>query len=162
MTDPQIESEEETIDYKDKYLRQLAETENMRRRMQKERQEMTRFAVESILSEFLTPIDNFENALKMTETLSDELRTWAQGFQMLLGQFKDVLSANGITPFSSEGMRFDPALHDAIETEETSEEKAGTVLKEYVKGYRCGDRTVRPARVKVGVATQTTENKTGE
>lgn len=74
---------------------------------------------------------------------------------MILGQFKDVLSEHGVTSFHSEGQKFDPKLHYAIESEETTEKPEGTILKEYVKGYSNGERTVRPARVKVAVAAQT-------
>jgi molecular chaperone GrpE len=143
--------EEEVKEYKDKYLRVLAEMDNTRKRLQKEKQEMTRFAVENVVAEILLPIDNLENALKFTENLSDEMKMWAQGFQMILGQFKEVLSNHGVTPFHSQGTLFDPNLHHAIETEETSDQPEGMILQEYVKGYRCGDRTVRPARVKVAV-----------
>lgn len=142
----------EVIDYKDKYLRSLAEAENARKRMQKEKQDMTRFAVENVITEILTPIDNLENALRCTEHLSDELRNWAQGFQMILGQFKEVLSNHGIVAFHAEGTPFDPHIHHAIEIEETESHPDGTILQEFVKGYRSGDRTLRPARVKVAKA----------
>lgn len=146
--------EEEINEYKDKYLRSLADIENMRKRMQKEAQENTRFAVENVLAEVLDPIDNLENALKMAENLSAEMKNWAQGFLMILGQFKEVLSNHGVNPFNSEGERFDPQLHYAIETEQSSEAEEGTILKEYVKGYRSKERTIRPARVKVAVAPE--------
>jgi len=154
ITPPKSTSEEELKECKEKYLRLLAESENMRKRMQKEKQEMTRFAVENVIGEILTPIDNLENALKFTENLSPELRNWAQGFQMILGQFKEALSNHGITEFSSEGKRFDAHLHFAVETEETDEKPAGTILKEFVKGYRSSERTVRPARVRVAIAKE--------
>ncbi len=141
-------------EYKDKYLRLLAEMDNMRKRMQKEKQDMTRFAIDNVMGEMLGPIDNLENALQFTQHLSEEMRNWAQGFQMILGQFKEVLSNHGITHFKSEGMRFDPHLHHAIEKEETDEKPEGTILKEYVKGYRHGERVVRPAQVKVAVLPQ--------
>lgn len=147
-----LTQEEEMLEYKDKYLRLLAELDNTRKRMQKEKQEMTRFAIENALSDMLDPIDNLENALKMTENLSTEMRNWAQGFSMILNQFKEALSSQGIVPFHSEGQPFDPQMHYAIETEESTEKPAGTVLKEYVKGYRSGLRAVRPARVKVAHA----------
>jgi molecular chaperone GrpE len=139
-------------EYKEKYLRLLADMDNTRKRMQKERQEMTRFAVENVISEMLGPIDNLETALQFTQHMSEETRNWAQGFQMILSQFKEVLSNHGITPFHSEGQKFDPHMHHAIETEETQEIPEGTIIKEYVKGYRSGERTVRPARVKVAAA----------
>ncbi len=142
-------AEEEANEYKDKYLRLLAEMDNTRKRMQKEKQEMTRFAVENVISEILIPIDNMENALKMTENASPDVRNWAQGFVMILNQFREVLTNNGVTSFVSEGEIFNPEIHYAIESEATSEKPEGTILKEYVKGYRSGDRIVRPAQVKV-------------
>ncbi len=146
---------EELKEYKEKYLRLLADVDNTRKRMQKERQEMTRFAVENVISEILLPIDNMENALQFAQNMSEEVRNWAQGFTMILGQFKDVLANHGVTPFTSEGYKFDPDLHYAIESEETLEKPEGTILKEFVKGYRSGERTVRHAKVKVAVAPHT-------
>jgi len=150
-----ITAEEQLMEYKDKYLRLLADVDNTRKRMQKERQDATRYAVDSIVVEMLAPIDNLENALQHTQHMSEETRNWAQGFTMILSQFKDVLSNHGITPLTSEGKAFDPQLHYAIETEETSEFEPGTVMKEFVKGYRNGERTVRHSRVKVAVAPGT-------
>lgn len=152
------ELEEQLSEYKDKYLRLLAETENTRKRMQKEKQEMTRFAIENVIAEILDPIDSLENALQFTSQLSGEMRNWAQGFQMILEQFKEVLSNHGVTPFGSEGMQFDPHMHYAIEIEETEEKPDGTILKEFVKGYKSGDRTVRPARVKVAKTPEKKSN----
>lgn len=154
-----LTAEEELKEYKEKYLRLLADVDNTRKRMQKEKQEMTRFAVENVISEILGPIDNLENALQFTQHMSEEMRNWAQGFLMILGQFKDVLSNHGVTAFHSEGFKFDPHLHYAIETEETSEKPEGTILKEYVKGYRSGDRTIRAARVKVAAALGTNKKE---
>ncbi len=151
-TQEEIPLNEEIIDYKDKYLRSLAEADNARKRLQKEKQDMTRFAVENVISEILSPIDNLENALNCTAHLSDEMRSWAQGFQMILGQFKEVLSNHGVTSFHSEGNLFDPHLHYAIEIEETDTHPDGTILREFVKGYKSGDRILRPARVKVAKA----------
>ncbi|SRR5581483_9582964 len=150
-----ISMEEELQEYKDKYLRLLADLDNTRKRMQKERQDATRYALDNFIVEMLGPMDNLENALKHTQHMSDEMRNWAQGFSMILSQFKDVLSNHGIVPLISEGKAFDPQLHYAIETEETTEEEPGTILKEFVKGYRNGERTVRHSRVKVAVAPGT-------
>src|SRR5579872_6417717 len=94
--------------WKDKYLRALAEQENMRKRVQKEKQEMARFGIENAISEFLPAIDNFENALRFAANASGEVKTWATGFEMLLSQFKEVLHNHGIVSFHSEGNTFDP------------------------------------------------------
>ncbi len=140
---------EETVDYKDKYLRLLADVENSRKRMQKEKQDLVRFGIENILGEVLGPMDNLENALKHAENLTGELKNWALGFQMILAQFKDVLTQNGVISFVSEGQRFDSTKHEAVETEETDTVPEGMILKEFVKGYCRGDHIIRPARVKV-------------
>lgn len=146
---PPSSVEDELKECKDKYLRLLAEMENTRKRLQKEKVEMTRFAVENVVIEILTPMDNLENALKFTDQMSKETSQWAMGFQMILTQFKEVLSNNGVVGFDSEGAFFDPHKHQAIETEETEDCAEGTILKEFIRGYRSGERTVRPARVKI-------------
>jgi molecular chaperone GrpE len=149
MTDEVQQTEEETIDYKDKYLRLLAENENVRKRLQKEKLETMRFAIENILADIIAPIDNFENALAHAKNASDDVKNWAMGFQMILTQFQEILEQNGVTPFVSEGEHFDPMKHEAVETEENDSVPEGTILKEFHQGYRCGERTIRPARVKV-------------
>jgi molecular chaperone GrpE len=149
-TPPQIEKlQEEVQEYKDKYLRLLAEIDNMRKRLSKEKQEMTKFAIDNVMAELLGPLDNLEKALSSTDRMSPEVKNWALGFQMILAQFKEVLQNHGILPFSSVGTLFDPHLHEAVEIEETDDKPEGTVLEEYVRGYKSQERIIRPARVKV-------------
>jgi molecular chaperone GrpE len=149
--------QKEMNEYKEKYFLTLAEIENMRKRLQKEKQDMTRFAIENVIAEFLTPLDNLENALGFTDQMSDETRNWAIGFNMLLAQFKDVLNTHGVTSFTSIGLTFDPNLHEAVEIEETANHKDGIILQEFLKGYKRGDRILRPARVKVAKMPSKTE-----
>lgn len=149
----------DVAEYKDKYLRTLAEGENGRKRLQKEKQEMIQYATQSLIAEFLTPIDHMENALKYTQQMSDDVKHWAVGFQMILTQFKDVLSINGVVPFTSEGRPFDPHRHEAIETVATADFAPGTVIEETVRGYLMGDKVVRPARVKVAKAVEETNKE---
>ena len=132
---------------KERHLRTLADMDNMRKRLQKEKLEHARFNTESALVEFLDPIDNLENALRFAAQSSPEVANWAQGFQMILMQFIEALSSQGIHAFTSTGMQFDPLLHEAIETEDSDID--GLILEEYVKGYKSKDRTIRPAKVKV-------------
>lgn len=135
--------------WKDKYLRALAEQENMRKRIQKEKQEMVSFGIENAISEFLGAIDNFENALRFAESAEGAVKNWAIGFEMILSQFKEVLLNHGIVSFHSEGNTFDPLVHEAVEIVETTEHPDGTVMHEFTKGYKSATRTIRPARVKV-------------
>jgi molecular chaperone GrpE len=152
----EIEKLEETINdqpaeenFKDKYFRLLAESENMRKRMQKEKQEMIRFGIDNAIAEFLPTIDNFEQALRFADQAEGAVKNWAVGFQMILSQFKEVLHNHGITAFHSEGNSFDPAYHEAVEIVETQEYPEGVVLQEFTKGYKSPTRVIRPARVKV-------------
>ncbi len=141
--------ENELQEYKDKYMRLLAETENTRKRLQKDKQDSIRFSTENVIAEFLTPMDNLENALRFAEQASPETVNWARGFHMILEQFKNVLSDNGVTTFVSVGTLFDPHCHEAVETEISDTQPEGTILQEYVKGYKSKDRIIRPAGVKV-------------
>lgn len=153
----EIQKEEE--DFKDKYFRLLAEMENTRKRMQKEKHEMTRFAIENVIAEVLLPIDTFESALGFTHQMSEETRNWAKGFEMILAQFKEILSNHNVTAFHSKGEKFDPHRHEAVEMEETDEHPDGTILHEFLKGYKSGDRILRAARVKVAKTPEKKDQK---
>lgn len=152
-------SKDEAAEHKDKYLRQLAESENMRKRLQKEKHENAQYAVRRLIVEFLHPIDHMENALKYTENTSDEVKHWSLGFQMILTQFKDVLTHHGVKSYISKGKPFDPHLHEAVETEESSDVPPGIVLEEFLKGYEMGGQPIRPARVKVSKAPESPEEQ---
>lgn len=152
---PQEEQEEE--DYKSKYLRLLADMENMRKRMVKEKQESVKYSLDSIVCDFLTPLDNLESALKYTkgDAISSEVRNWAMGFEMIATQFKEALAEHGVTTFDSIGTPFNPHLHQALEMIE-SEGPENVIIEECTKGYKREDRIIRPARVKVS------KNKTSQ
>jgi molecular chaperone GrpE len=139
----------DATEFKDKYFRALAEMENLRKRLQQEKQDMISYAIDNMLGEFLTPLDSFEGALKFTDNLSDELKNWAHGFKMILSQFKHVLESHGITTFNSVGQKFDPHFHEAIEMIETSDHEDGTVIEEIQKGYKQKERVLRVATVRV-------------
>jgi len=149
-------------DEQQKNLRLLAEMENTRKRMQKDKSDTTRFALERVIREFLGPLDNFENAFRFTQQASEEVQNWAKGFEMILTQFKDVLSSHQVTAYDSEGQLFDPHLHEVIEMEETENHPDGTVIQEFMRGYKCGDRVLRPAKVKVAKEPAKEEKQVNE
>ena len=136
-------------EWRDKYLRLLAEQENLRKRVLKEKHEMVQFGVDNAIGEFLPAMDQLESALLYAEQASPEVKNWAFGFTMILAQFKEILQGHGIESFSSEGEMFDPRLHEAVEMEETVDVPEGVILKEFTKGYKSKIRILRPARVKV-------------
>ncbi len=153
------EAAEPPEDFKDKYFRALAEMQNMTRRMQKEKQEIVRFGIDQAIAEFIPVIDNFENALRFADSAGAEVKNWAVGFQMILTQFKDALANSGVVSFTSLGAPFNPASHEAVEMEETDQCPEGTILEEFTKGYKSGERVIRPARVKVAKAIRLDESE---
>lgn len=167
MEEQKVEDQPQQVqeeNFQEKYVRSIAEMENMRKRMQREKQEMVRFGIENAIAEFLPTIDNFENALRHADAATGEIKSWATGFQMILAQFKEVLHNHGIAAFHSEGNPFDPTYHEAVEIVETEEHPEGTILQEFTKGYKSPTRVIRPARVKVAKqptpAEQTAEQPT--
>ena len=142
----------ESTDYKDKYFRALAEIENTRKRLQREKIESQSYAIQNVVLDFLQPLDHLEQALKHAINASDEIKHWALGFEMILSQMKQVLADHGVQLFDSIGQQFDPHQHEAIETEERTDIAPGIIIEEYVRGYKLGSRVIRPAKVKV--ATQ--------
>ena len=148
--EPNLEAELQ--EFKDKYFRALAEIENTRKRLTREKLESQGFAIQNVIADFLQPLDHFEKALQAAENSSADVKHWALGFEMILTQMKQVLADHGVTGFDSKGQAFDPHLHEAIETEETPDVAPGVVLQEIVRGYKMGNRVIRPARVKVSTA----------
>ena len=150
MTVAELELENlrrEASEYKDKYVRAIAEAENTRKRLAREQSEGAKHLVCEVICEVLQPIDQLEMALGHVDNASDEVKNWAIGFEMILNQFKEMLSSHGVEPFESVGHTFDPHFHEAVEMVEGEED--GLIVEEVARGYKMGDRVVRAARVKV-------------
>lgn len=139
----------EAKEFRDKYYRALAESENTRKRLQNEKEDMIAYAVDNMLAEFLSPLDNLDNALSYTDNLSPELKNWALGFKMISSQFKTVLENHGVIPYDSVGKQFDAHYHEAVEMVETDAHPENTIVSEILKGYTHGKRILRVAKVKV-------------
>lgn len=142
----------EAAEFKDKYWRLLADSENTRKRLQKEKEDLSKYAVENVVCELLQPLDTLEQALGCIEQASDEIKNWAVGFKMILDQFKGILGNHDIYPFSAVGQHFDPHHHEAMEAVETEEYPDGVVIEEILKGYKMGEKTIRAAKVRVAKA----------
>ncbi len=149
---PQPENELEEL--KDKYFRLLAEGENQRKRLHKDKLEAIKHGEAIIITNFIEPIDHLENALKFAVHSSLEVKQWALGFEMILGQFKEILARHNVVPFSSMGHVYDHDKHEAIDTEETEDAPPGTIIEEYQRGYTMDGRVIRPAKVKVAKAKE--------
>ena len=130
----------------DLYLRALADFENYRKRVDRDRAGVARSGKRDIILPLLSLLDDFDRAL---EHVSDAPPSVAEGLLAVQRKFLRLLEAQGITPLESVGARFDPALHDAIGTVESDEVESGAVAEELQRGYLWGDDVLRPARVRV-------------
>lgn len=131
----------------DKYLRERAEMDNFRKRQERTASDRVRREKREMLSKVLDVVDNLERALIYQDTMDrDALQ---QGMRMLQWQLNELLKVEGLTPVASVGEPFDPYVHEAIESVASAEHPEGIVVEELRKGYKLGDDTLRPARVKV-------------
>jgi molecular chaperone GrpE len=133
----------------DKLLRRQAEFDNYRKRVERERGELYQHGRDDVLLQFLPVVDNFERALSSLETSEGDAEALRHGVELIHKQFKDALSKFGLEAVEAVGQTFDPYVHEAVTTEATDKHKENTVIQEFQRGYRIGDRLLRPAKVKV-------------
>ena len=130
----------------DKFLRTLAEYDNFRKRSQREKEAAFGDSKASVLAEFLPVMDNFERAVSNKDASPEDYK---KGVDMIFGQFNDIFAKLGVEAFGEKGDEFDPNIHNAVMHIEDENEKENTVVDVFSKGYRLGDRILRPAMVKV-------------
>lgn len=143
----------------EQYLRTLAEMENLRKRTQREKEELAKFANENILREILPVIDNLERAVEHAEQseMGETGVGLLEGVQMTLTQFSQVLDRFGVVPVDALGEPFDPAFHQAMGQLETDEVPVNCVAQQMQKGYQLHDRLLRPAMVMVAKAPENSQ-----
>jgi molecular chaperone GrpE len=137
----------EIADLRDRSLRTLADFDNFRKRSERERQDLRRYALLEPLRELLPIADNLERAISAEGSAEDLKR----GVAMVLRQLQDLLRRLGVREVPADGAAFDPAVHEAVAREESAAVTAPTVAKTLVRGYHLFDRLLRPAMVKVAV-----------
>ena len=128
------------------YLRALADFDNYRRRIERERGETARSGKREIILALLEVLDGFDRAVQQTSEAPSSL---SEGVQILHRKLLSLLEAQGVTPFKSVGQAFRPELHEAIGSVQSNKVESGTVVDEVQQGYRWGDEVLRPARVRV-------------
>jgi molecular chaperone GrpE len=123
--------------------------------MERERSETYNRVVADVAAKLLPVLDNLKRALETEASVeaseSDEFRHFLSGVDLIYKQLNGVLDALGVKPVLAEGEHFDPHLHEAVVTEATDEFEPDTVIQEIVRGFRMGDKLIRPALVKVAV-----------
>ncbi len=135
----------ESLEWKDRTLRAMADTDNFRKRLEREKDEFFLFSLSDILKEFLQVIDNLERALDARDA-SDGFR---EGVELICRQMLDLVGKRGVTLIERPDGRFDPNVHQALLTEEAEGIEEPMIGEELQKGYMLNDRLLRPALVKV-------------
>jgi molecular chaperone GrpE len=147
--------EVEVKELREALARRQADFENYRKRMERERNETYNRVVADIAGKLLPVLDNLKRALETEASVeaaeSDEFRHFLSGVDLIYKQLNGVLDALGVKPVLSEGEQFNPHVHEAVVTEPTDEYEPDTVMQEIVRGFRIGDKLIRPALVKVAV-----------
>jgi molecular chaperone GrpE len=144
-------AQQEAKENYDRLLRVSADFENYKKRVAKEKADLTRYGNEELIKALLPVIDNLERALEHAAAAGEQ-GSIREGVEMTLQQFLPILQRFGASPIAAAGERFDPTRHEAVMEQATAEHDPGHVVSELEKGYLINDRLVRPAKVVVAKA----------
>lgn len=133
------------------YIRLAADFDNYRKRQAQERESLLKYGAENILKKIIEVLDNFERGEKANESVED-CDKLKESFNLLHKQLIDVLTKSGLEVIEAEGKEFDPNFHEAVMQTPTSEYPEHTIIAELQKGYKMGDRVLRPSLVNVATA----------
>lgn len=140
-------TEEKADDGNEKYVRLMAEFQNYKKRVAKEKNDIREYATEKLVMELLPVLDNFERAL--AASAEDDPAGYAKGMELIFTQMVTELQKSGLAEVEAEGQDFDPTKHNAVMTEENEELESGKVSKVLQKGYTLNDKVIRPSMVAV-------------
>lgn len=143
------ELEAQAAEWQDRYMRALADMENLKRRHRQEMEEARRFGNERILESLISVMDNLQRALEAAES-GENFAALRDGVSLTQKQLQEVLSRNGLAPIEAVGQPFDPTLHEAIGHVEAPDGQApDTVVEEVQRGYTLHGRLLRPSLVRI-------------
>lgn len=136
----------------DRFVRERADLENYRKRVNREKEELLNYGNKSLIEEILPVVDNLERAL--AHASEDGLTAVVEGIRMTHGMLLAALKKFGVSPVESAGAQFDPAFHQAMAQVPTDDHPPNTVVEEYQKGYLLKERLIRPAMVTVATSAK--------
>ncbi|HTL03993.1 MAG TPA: nucleotide exchange factor GrpE [Vicinamibacterales bacterium] len=149
LADEIVELRKERDALQDRLLRQVAEFDNYRKRIDRERRDSSEYAAADVLQDILPILDDFERALQVDAPGSEPYR---QGLEIIHRALLELLRKRGVTAIDAVGTDFDPHVHQAVSYEDAPDKRDGEVIAEFRRGFRLGDRLLRPAMVKVAKA----------
>ena len=139
--------QQELEEEKNKSIRLRADFENYKRRVQLDKEADYKYRAQSLLTDILPVLDNFERALAVEPT--DETANLFKGVEMVYRTLLDAVAKEGLEAIEAEGVPFDPNFHQAVMQENDASQESGIVLQELQKGYKLKERILRPSMVKV-------------
>ena len=135
------------------YIRLAADFDNYRKRNEQEREALLKYGAENTLKKMLEVIDNFERGLKAIETV-DDCEKVKECYNLAYKNFTEALTKAGLEAIKSEGEEFDPNMHEAVMRTPVSDKPENTIIAELQKGYKLGDKVLRPALVNVAASEE--------
>lgn len=135
----------------DRLLRKTAEFDNYRKRIERERREFAEWAAADLIGDVLAVVDDFERALAVEAP--PEAAKYREGIELIHRQLVETLKKRGLQPLETQGAEFDPAWHQAVAYDESPGARDGQIVGELRRGYRLGERLLRPALVRVAKAS---------
>ncbi len=130
-----------------KYLK--ADFENYKKRIERDKEELRRYAAERIIREILVVIDNLERAILAGKAGDGSRENLLEGVEITYKQLMSLLEKEGVSCIVAKGSPFDPNIHECVMTEKTREHEEDTVVEELLKGYKLNDRVIRHSKVKI-------------
>ena len=147
----------EAKEAREEMLRMRAETDNLRKRLQKEKQDSVQFANQRLIKQLIPIFENLDRALKAPDTNVESLK---EGVQLTSDQALALFKKENVEPINAVGELFDPSIHEVLSQMESSDHDENTVIEEFSKGYRMNSRVLIPSRVVI--AKKPAETKTDD
>lgn len=137
-------AQQEVLELKDKNIRMQADTDNLRKRLHKDKADSVQFANEKLIKQLIPIFENLERALAAPDTNVESLK---EGVQMTADQMMALFKKENVEPIPAVGEAFDPAIHEVLTQIESADHDENTVIEEYAKGYRMNGRVLIPSKV---------------
>ncbi len=148
------QAQQEAKEVRDEMLRMRAETDNLRKRLQREKHDSVQFANERLIKQLIPIFENLDRALKAPDTNVESLK---EGVQLTADQAHALFKKENVEPINAVGEPFDPSIHEVLSQIESPDHEENTVIEEYSKGYRMNSRVLLPSRVVIAKKPAKTE-----
>lgn len=147
ITDELKMREGELIEAQEKTARAMADADNFKKRLAREKEEHSKYATESLVKSLLPALDNLDKASEAVENEAVDIGQLSEGVRLTREQFLDILKKQGLSRIDVVNKQFDPATSEAIQMEDTTDREDGEVIREFTPGYMFKNRVVRHAKV---------------